>query len=226
MASTTRSPRDWPRPPGDEGGRWGRAGCSNRPADRHEGGREGRGAHRQRGQERCQSGSGRQALGTGRHLLRADGADRRDDRHDHHTKEEAFGPVAPLYRFKTYDEAIKIANDTEFGRAAYFYSRDIGRIWPVAEGLEYGIVGINEGIISTEIAPFGGMKESGIGREGSKYGNPGSSSSLIVVARGAVERLKVFPRWPKGGDHCPRLAALAHRARVAEIFIDDLRNGD
>ena len=86
------------------------------------------------------------------------------------TKEETFGPVAPLYRFKTEAEAIKMANDTEFGLASYFYSRDIGRIWRVAEALEYGIVGINEGIISTEIAPFGGMKESGIGREGSKYG--------------------------------------------------------
>jgi succinate-semialdehyde dehydrogenase/glutarate-semialdehyde dehydrogenase len=86
------------------------------------------------------------------------------------TKEETFGPVAPLYRFKTDDEAIKMANDTEFGLAAYFYSRDIGRIWGVAERLGYGIVGINEDIISTEIAPFGGMKESGIGREGLKYG--------------------------------------------------------
>jgi succinate-semialdehyde dehydrogenase / glutarate-semialdehyde dehydrogenase len=86
------------------------------------------------------------------------------------THEETFGPVAPLYRFKSEDEAIKMANDTEFGLASYFYSRDIGRIWRVAEALEYGIVGINEGIISTEIAPFGGMKESGIGREGSKYG--------------------------------------------------------
>jgi succinate-semialdehyde dehydrogenase/glutarate-semialdehyde dehydrogenase len=86
------------------------------------------------------------------------------------TKEETFGPVAPLYRFKSEGEAIKMANDTEFGLAAYFYSRDIGRIWRVAEALEYGIVGVNEGIISTEIAPFGGMKESGIGREGSKYG--------------------------------------------------------
>jgi succinate-semialdehyde dehydrogenase/glutarate-semialdehyde dehydrogenase len=86
------------------------------------------------------------------------------------TREETFGPVAPLYRFKTEAEAIKMANDTEFGLAAYFYSRDIGRIWRVAEALEYGIVGINEGIISTEIAPFGGMKESGIGREGSHYG--------------------------------------------------------
>ena len=86
------------------------------------------------------------------------------------TKEETFGPVAPLYRFKGEADAVRMANDTEFGLASYFYSRDIGRIWRVAEALEYGIVGINEGIISTEIAPFGGMKESGIGREGSKYG--------------------------------------------------------
>ncbi len=86
------------------------------------------------------------------------------------TREETFGPVAPLFRFKSDAEAIRMANDTEFGLAAYFYSRDIGRVWRVAEALEYGIVGINEGIISTEIAPFGGVKESGIGREGSKYG--------------------------------------------------------
>ncbi len=86
------------------------------------------------------------------------------------TKEETFGPVAPLYRFKSEADAVKMANDTEFGLASYFYSRDIGRIWRVAEALEYGIVGINEGIISTEIAPCGGMKESGIGREGSHYG--------------------------------------------------------
>ena len=85
-------------------------------------------------------------------------------------REETFGPVAPLFRFKTEEEAVRMANDTEFGLAAYFYSRDIGRVWRVAEALEYGIVGINEGIISTEVAPFGGMKESGIGREGSKYG--------------------------------------------------------
>jgi succinate-semialdehyde dehydrogenase/glutarate-semialdehyde dehydrogenase len=86
------------------------------------------------------------------------------------TREETFGPVAPLFRFDTEEQAIQMANDTEYGLAAYFYSRDIGRVWRVAEGLEYGIVGINEGIISTEVAPFGGMKESGIGREGSKYG--------------------------------------------------------
>jgi len=85
-------------------------------------------------------------------------------------RDETFGPVAPLFRFKTEEEAIRLANDTEFGLASYFYSRDIGRIFRVAEGLEYGIVGINEGLISTEIAPFGGVKESGLGREGSKYG--------------------------------------------------------
>ncbi|MFK7977476.1 MAG: NAD-dependent succinate-semialdehyde dehydrogenase [Halioglobus sp.] len=84
--------------------------------------------------------------------------------------EEIFGPVAPLFKFKTEEEAIRIGNDTPFGLSAYFYSRDIGRIWRVSEGLDYGIVGINEGIISTEVAPFGGVKESGIGREGSKYG--------------------------------------------------------
>ena len=84
--------------------------------------------------------------------------------------EEIFGPVAPIFSFDTEDQAIQMANDTEFGLAAYFYSRDIGRIWRVAEGLEYGIVGINAGIISNEMAPFGGIKASGNGREGSKYG--------------------------------------------------------
>ena len=84
--------------------------------------------------------------------------------------EETFGPVAPLFRFHTEAEAVQMANDTESGLAAYFYSRDIGRVWRVAEALEYGIVGINEGIISTELAPFGGVKESGLGREGSRYG--------------------------------------------------------
>ena len=84
--------------------------------------------------------------------------------------EEDFGPVAPLFRFKTEQEAIALANDTEFGLAAYFYSRDIGRIFRVAEAIESGIIGINEGIISTAVAPFGGIKSSGLGREGSKYG--------------------------------------------------------
>ena len=86
------------------------------------------------------------------------------------SKEETFGPMAPIFKFETEEDVIEMANDTEFGLAAYFYSRDIGRIWRVAEGLEYGIVGINEGIISSEVAPFGGVKESGTGREGSKYG--------------------------------------------------------
>jgi succinate-semialdehyde dehydrogenase/glutarate-semialdehyde dehydrogenase len=85
-------------------------------------------------------------------------------------REETFGPVAPIFRFERDAEAIALANDTEFGLAAYFYGRDISRIWRAAEALEYGIVGINTGLISTEVAPFGGVKESGIGREGSKYG--------------------------------------------------------
>jgi succinate-semialdehyde dehydrogenase/glutarate-semialdehyde dehydrogenase len=85
-------------------------------------------------------------------------------------QEEIFGPVATLFRFKEEAEVLAKANDTPFGLAAYLYARDVGRIFRVAEGLEYGIVGVNEGIISTEVAPFGGMKESGIGREGSKYG--------------------------------------------------------
>ncbi len=86
------------------------------------------------------------------------------------SREETFGPVAPLFRFKTEAEAIALANDTQYGLAAYFYGRDVSRTWRVAEALEYGMVGINTGLISTELAPFGGMKESGLGREGSKYG--------------------------------------------------------
>ena len=85
-------------------------------------------------------------------------------------REETFGPVAPLFRFKTEEEAVRMANDTPFGLAAYFFTRDLGRCWRVAEALEYGIVGVNEGITSTEIAPFGGWKESGVGREGSHHG--------------------------------------------------------
>ena len=85
-------------------------------------------------------------------------------------REETFGPVAPLFRFKTEAEAVQLANATEFGLAAYFYGKDLSRVWRVAEALEYGIVGINTGLISTEVAPFGGVKESGLGREGSKYG--------------------------------------------------------
>jgi succinate-semialdehyde dehydrogenase/glutarate-semialdehyde dehydrogenase len=85
-------------------------------------------------------------------------------------REETFGPIAPLFRFSTEEEAIRMANDTEFGLAAYFYTRDLARSWRVGEALEYGIVGVNTGLISTEVAPFGGVKESGVGREGSKYG--------------------------------------------------------
>ena len=84
--------------------------------------------------------------------------------------EETFGPLAPLFRFKTEDEVIAMANDTEFGLASYFYARDIGRVWRVAEAIESGMVGVNTGIISTEVAPFGGVKQSGLGREGSTYG--------------------------------------------------------
>jgi succinate-semialdehyde dehydrogenase/glutarate-semialdehyde dehydrogenase len=85
-------------------------------------------------------------------------------------REETFGPVAPLFKFESDADAIALANDTEYGLAAYFYGRDVQRVWRVAEALEYGIVGVNTGLISTEVAPFGGVKESGIGREGSKYG--------------------------------------------------------
>ncbi len=101
--------------------------------------------------------------------------------------EETFGPLAPLFRFKTEDEAIALANDTEFGLASYFYARDIGRIFRVLEALEYGIVGVNEGIISTEVAPFGGMKSSGLGREGSKYGIEDYMEIKYVALGGIAE---------------------------------------
>jgi succinate-semialdehyde dehydrogenase/glutarate-semialdehyde dehydrogenase len=84
--------------------------------------------------------------------------------------EETFGPVAPLFRFRTEEEAVAMANDTEYGLASYFYSRDLSRVWRVSEALEYGMVGVNTGLISTPIAPFGGVKQSGLGREGSRYG--------------------------------------------------------
>jgi succinate-semialdehyde dehydrogenase/glutarate-semialdehyde dehydrogenase len=85
-------------------------------------------------------------------------------------REEVFGPVAPLFRFSTEAQAIQMANDTEFGLAAYFYTRDVGRVWRVSGALEYGMVGINSGVISTAVAPFGGVKQSGMGREGSSHG--------------------------------------------------------
>ena len=101
--------------------------------------------------------------------------------------EEIFGPIAPLFKFDTEEEAIAMANDTEFGLACYFYARDVGRIWRVAEGLEYGIVGINEGIISNEMAPFGGVKESGQGREGSKYGLDDYLEIKYMCVGGGIE---------------------------------------
>ena len=85
-------------------------------------------------------------------------------------REETFGPLAPVFKFEDEADVIAQANDTEFGLASYFYARDLGRVWRVAEALEYGMVGVNTGILSNEAAPFGGMKQSGLGREGSKYG--------------------------------------------------------
>jgi succinate-semialdehyde dehydrogenase/glutarate-semialdehyde dehydrogenase len=84
--------------------------------------------------------------------------------------DETFGPVAPLFKFDTVEDVIEQANDTIFGLASYFYANDLSKVWRVAEALEYGMVGVNTGLISTEVAPFGGVKQSGQGREGSKYG--------------------------------------------------------
>ncbi|MNE94374.1 Glutarate-semialdehyde dehydrogenase DavD [compost metagenome] len=85
-------------------------------------------------------------------------------------REETFAPLAPVFKFETTDEVIELANDTEFGLAAYFFANDLRNVWKVTEALEYGMVGVNTGLISTEVAPFGGVKQSGFGREGSKYG--------------------------------------------------------
>jgi succinate-semialdehyde dehydrogenase / glutarate-semialdehyde dehydrogenase len=101
-------------------------------------------------------------------------------------REETFGPVAPLFRFKTEAQAIRMANDTEVGLAGYFYTRDLARSWRVAEALEVGMVGLNTGLISTEVAPFGGIKESGMGREGSRYGIL-DYTELKYVCVGGVE---------------------------------------
>ncbi|AMC36528.1 NAD-dependent succinate-semialdehyde dehydrogenase [Janthinobacterium sp. B9-8] len=102
-------------------------------------------------------------------------------------REETFGPLAPLFRFSSEEELIQLANDTEFGLASYFYSRDVGRIWRVAEALEYGMVGINTGTISSELAPFGGVKQSGLGREGSKYGID-DYISIKCLCMGGIDR--------------------------------------
>src|SRR3546814_6693864 len=106
-------------------------------------------------------------------------------------QEETFGPVAPLIRFSTEKEVIDLANDTPFGLAAYFYTSDYSRAWRVAEALETGIVGLNEGIISTELAPFGGVKESGVGREGPKYGVDDYVEIKYICAGGQIGRAHV-----------------------------------
>ena len=142
--------------------------------------------------------------------------------------EETFGPVAGIARFTTEDEAVRLANDTPYGLAGYFYSRDVGRIWRVSEALEYGILGINTGVISTEVAPFGGVKESGIGREGSKYGIEewleikylcmGGIELVIVEQRdytvlpGQAERGR--PALRDGGDRAPGAAPRRADRRV------------
>jgi acyl-CoA reductase-like NAD-dependent aldehyde dehydrogenase len=131
------------------------------------------------------------------------------------TKEETFGPVAPLYRFKSEADAVKMANDTEFGLASYFYSRDIGRIWRVAEALEYGIVGINEGIISTEIAPFGGMKESGIGRKAQNTASRSSSrSNTSAWAASTAKNRRIVSAMGLARALSPIAYALSSRPRV------------
>ena len=107
--------------------------------------------------------------------------------------EETFGPVAGISRFTTEDEAIRMANDTPYGLPSYFYSRDMSRIWRVSEALEYGILGINTGVISTEVAPFGGMKESGIGREGSKYGIDDWLETKYLCMAGVDDRRAALP---------------------------------
>ena len=103
------------------------------------------------------------------------------------SQDETFGPVAGIRRFGDEEEGIRLANDTPYGLAAYFYSRDVGRVWRVGEGLDYGIVGVNTGFVSTEVAPFGGMKESGLGREGSKYGIE-DWLEIKYLAMGGIDR--------------------------------------
>ena len=129
-------------------------------------------------------------------------------------REETFGPVAPLFRFKTEEEAIALANDTEFGLAAYFYGRDIGRVWRVAEALESGMVGINTGLISTEVAPFGGVKESGLGREGSKYGIEEYLEIKYLCLGGIEESFESFESFGSFGSFETFMEATMMRALV------------
>ena len=118
--------------------------------------------------------------------------------------EETFGPLAPVFKFKTEGEAIQLANDTEFGLASYFYTTDINRIWRVSEALEYGMVGINEGVISNEVAPFGGVKESGLGREGSHYGID-DFMELKYICMGGLKQLTQINCWLSEFNYCSNI---------------------
>ncbi|KAF1854612.1 hypothetical protein Lal_00013134 [Lupinus albus] len=140
-----------------------------RPDDRQERAGQGAGACGRRRFQGCEDRRRRQAAGSRRPLLPADDPDRRDLGHDGGPRGN-IRSVAPLFKFETEADVVAMANDTEFGLASYFYSKDVAKIFRVAEQLEYGMVGINTGLISTEVAPFGGIKQSGTGREGSKYG--------------------------------------------------------
>ncbi len=137
--------------------------------------------------------------------------------------EETFGPVAPLFRFETEAEAIALANDTPFGLAAYFYSRDIGRVWRVAESLEAGVIGINEGIIATEVAPFGGVKESGYGREGSLYGLDDYQNIKYLCMGGLATSPGASPEAVKAGSTAFPEEETVQRATLAQSH---LRPGD
>ena len=171
-------------------------------------GREGGAPHRRRGRARRARGRRRQAPRARPHLLRADRPRRR---HDEMlvTREETFGPVAPVYRFKDEAEVVPQANATPFGLAAYFYARDLGRVFRVAEALEYGMVGVNTGAISTE-APFGGVKELGIGREGSRTASRSSRRSNICCSPGCrTDDARPGQTRSKSPFHCSRAARRA-----------------
>ncbi len=152
-----------------QGGPWHGRGRDHRAAHRQAGTGEGRGARGRRNKQGCQGGDGWQAPLAGQPFLRYTLLTEVTPEMKV-SREETFGPVAPLYRFKKDDDAVKLANNTEFGLAAYFYARDVGRVFRIAEAIESGMVGINVGILANEVSPFGGVKQSGLGREGSKYG--------------------------------------------------------
>ncbi len=141
------------------------------------------------------------------------------------SQDETFGPVAGIRRFGDEEEGIRIANDTPYGLAAYFYSRDIGRVWRVGEGLDYGIVGVNTGFVSTEVAPFGGMKESGIGREGSKYGIE-DWLEIKYLAMGGIDAMRLADRVvivTGGAQGIGRAIAQRLHEEGATIVVADLQ---